>query len=355
MDGSYKLLKGGRKLFKRFNKRNLIIILVSSLIIGALLFGIVGCQKSGNEENAVKETNEKVEEKDTLKGDLIVFHAGSLKVPFEVLKAEFEKEHPSVNVLLEGAGSRDCAKKICELNKNCDVMASADYTVIDELLKPDYADWNVKFASNRMVIAYTDKSKYAGEITKDNWYEIFQRDGVMYGHSDPDSDPCGYRSRLVFQLAEEHYGVDGLDQTLIDHCPKENIRPKSVELISLHQSGDLYYAFEYLSVAKQHGLKILELPEEINLEKEELADFYSQASITLADGATKKGKFIVYGVTIPKNSENPEVAMAFVKMLLSENGQKIMDDAGQPPYNPPLTKDGDTLPSELKGIVKVES
>ncbi|HDP69282.1 MAG TPA: extracellular solute-binding protein, partial [Actinobacteria bacterium] len=81
---------------------------------------------------------------------------------------------------------------------------------------------------------------------------------------------------------------------------------------------------------------------------------YAQASITLADGKTQKGKFIVYGVTIPKNSENPEVAMAFVKMLLSEKGQKIMDDSGQPPYDPPLTKDADTLPLELEDLVEIE-
>jgi len=342
-------------MFGKSRFKNAIVILFSLMLIAALTFGVVGCQKTKTEEEPEEKVTEKVEEKDTLKGDLIVFHAGSLKEPFETLKAEFEKEHPNVEVLLEGAGSRDCAKKICELKKNCDVMASADYTVIDSLLKPDYADWNVKFASNRMVVAYTDKSKYADEISEDNWYEIFQRDGVMYGHSDPDSDPCGYRSRLVFQLAEKHYSVDGLNQALISCCPKENIRPKSVELVSLLQAGELDYAFEYLSVAKQHGLKILELPKEINLEKEELADFYAQASITLADGKTQKGKFIVYGVTIPKNSENPEAGMAFVKMLLSEKGQKIMDDAGQPAYNPPLTKDVDTLPAELKDIAKIES
>ncbi len=342
-------------MFGKSRFKNAIVILFSLLLIAALTFGVVGCQKTKTEEEPEEKIVEKVEEKDTLKGDLVVFHAGSLKGPFETLKVEFEKEYPNVKVLLEGAGSRDCAKKICELKKNCDVMASADYTVIDSLLKPDYADWNVKFASNRMVIAYTDKSKYADEINKDNWYEILQKDGVQYGFSDPNGDPCGYRTRLVFQLAEKHYSVDGLNQALINHCPKENIRPKSVELVSLLQAGELDYAFEYLSVAKQHGLKVLDLPEKINLEKDENADFYTQASITLKDGKTKKGKPIVYGVTIPKNSENPEAGMAFIEMLLSEKGQKIMDDAGQPPFDPPLTKDADTLPAELKDVVKIEN
>ena len=33
-------------------------------------------------------------------------------------------------------------KKICDLKKECDVMASADYKVISSLLMPDYADYN---------------------------------------------------------------------------------------------------------------------------------------------------------------------------------------------------------------------
>ncbi len=334
----------------RKNRLPKLIVVSSLLLVFALVFGLIGCRMrvTGTEED------QEVEKKDELKGNLVVLHAGSLKVPLENLKMEFEKEHPNVDVLLEGAGSRDTAKKVSELNRNCDVMALADYTVIDTLLKPDHADWNVKFATNRMVIAYTGKSKYADEVNANNWYEILQRDGVRYGHSDPDSDPCGYRARLVFQLAEEYYGVVGLNQTLIDHCPKGNIKPKEVELIVPLQVGELDYAFEYLSVAKQHGLKILELPDEINLGKEEHADFYAKASVTLSDGETKKGEPIVYGVTIPRNSEKPEAAMAFVKMFLSETGQKIFEDAGQPPLIPALTADAATLPAELRGVVKSE-
>ncbi|MCL1973294.1 MAG: tungstate ABC transporter substrate-binding protein WtpA, partial [Bacteroidetes bacterium] len=39
--------------------------------------------------------------------------------------------HPKVRVLSEGAGSLDCARKITELHRPCDIMASADYAVID--------------------------------------------------------------------------------------------------------------------------------------------------------------------------------------------------------------------------------
>ncbi len=73
---------------------------------------------------------------------LIIFHAGSLSLPFEKIIAGFKEENPGVEVVKEIAGSRECARKISELNKPCDVFASADYLVIDNLLITRFADWN---------------------------------------------------------------------------------------------------------------------------------------------------------------------------------------------------------------------
>ena len=71
--------------------------------------------------------------------EIIVFHAGSLSVPFKQLKEAYEKKNPGINILLEPAGSIVCARKITELKKPCDVIASADYFVINELLMPNHA------------------------------------------------------------------------------------------------------------------------------------------------------------------------------------------------------------------------
>lgn len=59
-------------------------------------------------------------------------------------------------------------------------------------------------------LCFTEKSKYAKEINADNWYPVLQRNGVTYGRSDPDLDPCGYRTLMVWQLAEKHYNMPGL-------------------------------------------------------------------------------------------------------------------------------------------------
>jgi molybdate/tungstate transport system substrate-binding protein len=291
-----------------------------------------------------------------LEGKLIAFHAGSLTVPMDALTQAFQAKHPDVTFETEASGSNEAARKISELDREADLMLSADYTVIDKLLIPDFADWNIQFARNTMVIAYTDQSQYADEINSDNWYEVLTRDGVIYGHSDPDADPCGYRTLLVWQLAEKHYGVPGLYDKLDEHCPPENVRPKSVELIVLLESGDMDYAWEYRSVAVQHGMEFVELPDEINLSMVEHADFYSQATVEIAGKEpgttmTMGGAPIVYGVTIPKNAPSPDLALEFVKFLLGPEGQAIMEGQGQPPIVPAVAGDVDKVPDELKDMV----
>jgi len=54
---------------------------------------------------------------------------------------------------------------------------------------------------------------------------------------------------MVLQRAERYYKIPGLYDKTIANRPKENTRPKSVELISLLQTANIDHAWEYLSVA----------------------------------------------------------------------------------------------------------
>ncbi len=295
-------------------------------------------------------------------GKLIIFHAGSLSVPMAAIERAFEARYPQVDVLREAAGSQKCARKISELKKPCDIMASADYKVIDKLLIPDFAAWNIRFASNRMVLCYTDSSAHAGQITPDNWYEILARPDVSWGHADPNVDPCGYRSLMVLQLAEIYYRKPGLAKRLLGNRPRANIRPKSVELISLLQTGNMDYAWEYRSVAIQHGLRYLELPAAVNLGDYRHDPDYRQAVVRVTGkkpGTTMeiRGKSITYGVTVVKNAPNREAAEAFMAFLLSpEGGLGILKKYGQPPLEPPRVAGRDAyahLPAVLRKLVTV--
>lgn len=288
--------------------------------------------------------------------ELVIFHAGSLTVPFEKIIDGFKRENPGVEVLKEIAGSRECARKISELNKPCDVFASADYLVIDQLLIPNFADWNLKFATNEMTITYNPKSKRAKEINQKNWFQILLDEKVNIGRADPNSDPCGYRTVLTLKLADLYYKKE-LAQKILSK-DNEYIRPKEVDLLALLEAGEVDYIFLYRSVAEQHGLKYLVLPDEINLKKAELEDYYKKVFVELSgkkpgEKITQTGASMVYGVTIPKNAANPEMAKKFVEYLLNKNkGLKVVQEMGQPVVVPSRCDNYDKLPKELKQFAK---
>jgi molybdate/tungstate transport system substrate-binding protein len=295
-------------------------------------------------------------------GKIVIFHAGSLTIPLAKMEKQFETKHPDVDVLREAAGSQKCARKITDLKKPCDIMASADYKVIDKLLIPNHADWNIRFATNQLVLCYTDKSKYIGEVNDTNWYDIIAHKGVIWGHSDPNLDPCGYRALMVLQLAEKYYKKPGLYDKLVASRPKENIRPKSVELVSLLQTGNMDYAWEYLSVAVQHGLKYILFPDEINLGNYQFDEFYSQAAVKVTGKQPgtfmdMKGGSVTYGVTMIKDAPNARAATAFLQHMLDpQGGLKVLKEMGQPPFIPcrvPTEAMKSLLSKPLKNLVEV--
>ena len=281
------------------------------------------------------------------KENIVVFHAGSLAVPFSEMEKAFEVKYPQYDVQREVSGSRQAARKVSDIGRKADVIASADYKVIDNLLIPKHAKFNVQFATNEMAIAYTDNSKFHTEINAENWTEIVLRKGVKIGHSNPNTDPCGYRSVLVTKLAEKYYNKSSFFKDLLGYKEmykvgdekkkKVVVRPKETDLLALLQVHALDYLYIYKSVAQQHGLKYITLPKEISLKDGEFDRLYRSVSFNISgkkpgESINKKGGAMVYGMTIPQNSTSPlnaKGAVAFVNFVLSKEGSEIMKKNGQ--------------------------
>lgn len=272
---------------------------------------------------------------------LSVFHAGSLSVPMKNLAAAFEKENPGVKVHLEAGGSLACVRKITELNQICDVLALADYNLIDELVIPKYAQWNILFATNELCLAYTDKSKKADQINDNNWFEILMDPEIRYGRSDPNADPCGYRTVLALKLADWYYPGGKEWQKLLEKDIRY-IRGKETDLNALLESQTIDYMFNYRSVAMQHGFKYLLLPDSINLSDPGLDTWYATAQVDVRGTGpgtklTQKGASIVYGMTIPTDAPNPKLAEKFVRFITDpKKGRLIIEQSGQTAIEPVL-------------------
>lgn len=292
---------------------------------------------------------------DTERTTLMVVPAGSLLYPLENIEVAFESQYPEIDVRIEGHGSIQAIRQVTDLGREIDVVAVADASLIPDMMyRPaaehggNYTDWYIPFAENEVVIAYTDKSAGADEITQENWYQILSRPDVRVGFSNPMLDACGYRALMVTALAEEHYEEPGLFQAIIGGSfepplsethvdgitkitlpellrpadDKVVIRDGSIYLLSLLDAGGVDYAFEYRSVAKDHGLRWVELPPQINLGSAEHADDYRRVHVTLgfqrfqSIGSERVGLPIVYAMTIPTNAPNSDEARLFVDFAL---------------------------------------
>ena len=293
------------------------------------------------------------------KNQVIIFHAGSLSIPFKEIAVEFNKQHPEIDIVMEAAGSRKCARKIIDLHRECDIMASADYKVIDNLLIPEYTNWNIKFAGNEMALVFHDKSRLQDSINQQNWFNILLKPDVIYGRSNPDFDPCGYRTVLTCKLAQEVYNLPGLAEQLL-RKDENYIRPKETDLIGLLETDVIDYIFLYRSVAEQHNLDYLILPDSINLKNPDLDDFYAMATLEISgkkpgETITRKGEAMVYGITVLENGPNKDNAMMFMEFLLSKNeGMQIMEFNGQNSLIPSKSSSYKEIPTVLKKYALAE-
>ncbi|MEF8832196.1 MAG: tungstate ABC transporter substrate-binding protein WtpA [Candidatus Thermoplasmatota archaeon] len=305
---------------------------------------------------------------------LNVYHAGSLSVPFDELEKKFEDEHSDIDVRRESAGSVATARKVTDQGKKPDIVGVADYSLIPDLMyEEDKANWTVRFARNRMVLAYTDSSSYKNEISTDNWYEILDREEVRYGFSNPNDDPCGYRSQMVTMLAEEHYNNEYIYDDLVsnhtqiqengnnisvpeklgvENVDQITVRSKETDLLGILESGNIDYLYIYQSVAEQHDLNYVQLPEQIDLSSVEYTDNYSRVTLTRQNGDRSVGKPIVYGITISKTVQDDDAAIEFIKFLLGETGQEVMSTNGQPPIDPPTVDNKQKMPGSLQEMVE---
>ena len=267
---------------------------------------------------------------------LHIIHAGSLAVPVQSLTEAFMEENPGVRIYTEAWGSKVGARRIIDTESKADVFMSADYIVIENMLIPDHADWYLPFATNELAVVYTERSRYADIIDTDNWMDILLKDDVQYGRSNPDMDPCGVRSVFAIKLAEQKYDRHGFAQKMLEK-DRAYIRPKETDLIALLESNHIDYIFLYKSVAVQHGLEYLSLPDSLSLGNPELNDWYRTVSVeTLgtAPGETiiEVGESMVYGLTIPHKAEEPALAERFISFVLDpEKGVQIIKQAGQDP------------------------
>jgi len=294
--------------------RPLLVVLVRRVLLGGLLLSTAALPAAAQS------------------GRITVFNAGSLARPLREALRVWAATTSGVEVAQENAGSLESARKLTELHKIPDVIALADEAVFPALLLPAQVSWYAAFARNEMVLAYTDRSIGAAEITAANWAAVLQRPGVRTGRSDPALDPNGYRTLMVTQLEERRVRTPGLAARLVAVMPPRYVRAKEADLVALLQAGELDYAWSYRSMAEGAGLRWVDLPPEVDLSDPARAELYATVSVKIPgsgsrvgrDPVTITGAPILYALAIPTAAANAPAARAFVQWLLGPEGRAVL-------------------------------
>jgi len=289
-------------------------------------------------------------------GQLNVCHAGSLLAAFTQVEEEFKKRHPSVTVVDTSGGSVDLVRRFAAGRLECDVIAPADHLVIETMLKPArLADYTIVFASGRMVLAYvaTDPKATALRVSgsfnppssvpqlSGGWHDVLTTPGVRISGAHPFMDPGGYRTHMIFDLAQAYYKVPGLYNALLQRYQVNVVDPASgTAAPALGKDFNFQFTYEHnasASAKRDASYRYATLPPEIDLSSTK-EDHYasgvtipglgipgSSASVTIPASA------VAWGVTIPTKSRNRDNAIAFVNSLLGPVGRAALTANGPTP------------------------
>jgi molybdate/tungstate transport system substrate-binding protein len=329
----------------RFHSNTILLTAIFLSIVFFILFS-----SSIKELSAIK----------TIDKDVLVLYAGSLINIFEnEIKLAFQNS-TGYNFIGEGKGSVQISNMILDGFRKPDVFVSADTTPIESLMNhsPPLANWLVKFASAELVIAYNPQSPFASDLLKVSngeipWYKVLQKEGLKFGRTDPELDPKGYYTIIAVKLANIYYNDSTIkDRILGEDRNKRQIFPEEV-LKSILDSGqiDATAAYKHEAIAK--GLPYISLPDQINLSNPNYTNYYNKISYKLGTGKTIYGNPIFFSFTIPNTVENIAGAMSFGKFLLSESGNKILEQYGLRHIKPILYGDDyDKLNPEILSFVQ---
>ena len=258
---------------------------------------------------------------------LEVFHADSLAGPMRELKKAFEGKNPGVTINLTSGVSRQLAERILK-GETCDVFAPSSPAVMDQDLmnKPiagsgkEAASWYVIFSANEMVVI-TQKGNPLG-IRR---IADLAKPEVKFVRVTGEKDLGTNRTIEFLKQAAALEGRPELAQKIIDGAAVDPSKPNNVPntvravIEGKASAGVVYYS---AAVAARNELDIIRFP----------------ASVNLSDK-------ILNAASVPGTAKNTEAALGFVRSLLSAEGQKILQETGQPPVVP-ATRKGN-VPAEL--------
>jgi molybdate transport system substrate-binding protein len=253
-----------------------------------LTLGIAGCGGgSGGESGGGSEAESST---------LTVLAASSLTDAFGELESTFEEQNPDTDLKTSFGGSSELLTQL-EQGAPADVFASADEAKMDTAVGEDLVSEPQTFARNRpVVIVPIDNPAGIQElrdIAKLGVKLVLAQDGV----------PIAEYAKDVLSNANAEYGENFEQQVLDNIVSREaNVRA-SANRVALGEADATFVYVTDVTSDIQDQVEIIEIPQNLNV-----TATYPIATVT--------------------ESQNPDLAQKWVDLVLSDEGQGVLEKYG---------------------------
>jgi molybdate transport system substrate-binding protein len=274
------------------------------LLFICLAMGLVGCTGSPTTISVVGEasppqvviTSELPPSNPDEKAVLNVFAAASLTEPFDEIGKLFKDNHPGVSIVFNFAGSQQLAQQINE-GAPADVFASANKEQMDNVIEAGEIIRGTQqpFVQNRLVVIYPQDNPTGlaklQDLAKPGIHLVLAAQEVPVG---------GYAQNFLDKAtAEPAFSKSFKNEVLANVVSYEdNVKAVLTKVVLGEADAGIVYTSD-ISGQDAHEVGKLEIPEALNI---------------MAD----------YPIAPIKNSPHPELARAFIALVLAPEGQAIM-------------------------------
>jgi molybdate transport system substrate-binding protein len=259
------------------------------LLIGSA-FSLVRCAGASEfGEKTSQSTNEEQARSDTP----TILAASSLTDAFEELASLFQELNPGTKVSTSFAGSSELLAQIRQ-GAPADVFASADEAKMATAIKEGLVNEPVIFARNRpVVIVPADNPAGIGnfqDLAEAQAQLVLAEDGV----------PIAEYVKDVLANADSWYGGD-FERRVLDKVVsrKANVRT-SANRVALGEEDATFVYTSDLTEDIRDQVRVIEIPEDINV-------------------------LATYPIATIAGSQNSELAWAWVDLVLSDEGQSVLE------------------------------
>lgn len=222
-----------------------------------------------------------------------MFAASSLTEAFTDISTRFERRHPGTEVLLSFDGSATLATQLIQ-GAPADVFASADTQQMQRVADARLAAGEPQlFAGNRLVVITTEDSAITDlkQLAEPGVLLVLAAPGV----------PVGTYAREALEKLDGVYGADFSERVLANLVSEEaNVRQVALKIELGEADAAIVYATD---AAVAEGINTIPIPDDLNV-------------------------LGSYPVVTLRESTQPELAQAFVALVLSAEGRRILTERG---------------------------